>query len=115
MSVDELSGVLLYVDAEDADLAAVRELDITVLTERLVVLRYLVGLWEVGIAVVLSVHLGYLGYFTVSGEAGHYRVSDHLSVELRKRTGKPDTYRTAVSVRLAAEGRGTGAENLGVG
>ena len=113
--MDQLAGVLFNMDAQDADASAVGQLDIAVLTQRLVILRDLVRLRKVGVAVVLAVHLRDLGDLTMGRQTRHDSELDDLFVQLRQGTGQADTYRTAVSVRLAAERGGAGAEYLGLG
>ena len=114
MVVDQLTRVLLNMDAQDADLSSVGELDIAMLAQRLVVLADLIRLGQIGIAIVLSVHLGDLGDLTVGGKTRHDRVFHHALIELGQCTGQTDTHGTAMGIGVTAEFGGAGAEDLGV-
>ena len=73
--------VLLYVYAGEAYFFAAFKLDVAVLTQGLIELRYLIGLWQVGIAIVLSVEVGGSVDFAVRGKACAYGKLHHLFVE----------------------------------
>ena len=117
-AVQELAGVLLHVDAGDAEaLAAVLRLDIEPAADadRLFELGDLVALGEVGVEVVLAGKDRALGDGAVGGQAGHDREFDDLLVQHRQSAGEAEADRAGLGIRLAAEAGGTAAEDLGLG
>ena len=68
--VHQSGNVLFHVYAVDADSVRRigRQVDVAVIADRLVVLRNLVALHQVGVHVLLSVKLGYVGDLTVERE-----------------------------------------------
>ena len=64
---EELSRVLFYMDAANADLSSVLQLNPAVFSNRKVELGDLISLGQIGIAVVLSIHTGIEIHFTVGG------------------------------------------------
>src|SRR5437588_661643 len=82
-------------------------------TQRLVVLGYLVPLWEVGIEVVLAVKDRALGQVRAERQADHEAEMDGALVRDRQAARKPQADRACVRVRLLAEGQLAAAEHLG--
>ena len=81
--MDELSGVLLDVDAGDADpfgAGGGLNIQVAVFAQRQVVLGNLVGFRQVGVEVVFPVLFGAAGDGAAGGKAGLDRVFDHLAV-----------------------------------
>jgi len=56
--MDELSGIFLDMNAGNADTLAAVQFDIALFTEGLIILRNLVGFRQIGIYIILSVHMG---------------------------------------------------------
>ena len=111
----KLSCIFLYMNTVNSYFSAVAEFYIAVFAQRHIILRYLISLWQVGIAVVLSVHFGYLRYLAVGGKSRSYGIFHYPFVESRQSSGQSYAYGTAVGIRLAAEFCGAGAEYLSVG
>ena len=111
----QLAGVLLDVDAGDADAASVGQIDVPVLAQRLVVLGDLVRLGQVGIHVIFAVHLG----DGIDGAVGHQPrldgIAHHLMIQLGQGARQADANGAAGGVGLPAEFGGAAAEYLGFG
>ena len=106
VAMQQPAGVLLEVDALDADRAraGVRlDLERAADAERLVVLRDLVTLRQVGVGVVLAIELGELRDLTAERQPGEDRVRDRLLVDHGQRAGQPERDRVDQRVRLAVE------------
>lgn len=86
-AVHQLAGVLLDVDAGDADPPPRRQLHIAVLAQRLVKLGDLVGFGQIRIDVIFPIHLGDPVNFAVGDQPGHDAVPHDLAVELGQGTG----------------------------
>ena len=116
--VDRLAGVLLQVQALDADLerlAVGAHLDLALADDRALVLRDLVALRQVRIEVVLAVeHRGQVDA-RLEAEAGAHRLIDAGLVDHRQHAGHGRIHQRHVAVGSAAEGRRRAREQLGVG
>ena len=115
--VDRLAGVLLHVDARDADAprpasAAGLDLEPAARREGLLVLRDLVALREVGVEVVLAREDRARVHLAVGGEGHAQRQLDGAAVEHRQRAGQREADRAGVEVRRVAVAHGAGAEQL---
>ena len=114
--VDGLSGVFFEVQPGDAD--AFRpsvdvDLQPTVLGERLIELRDLVTLRQVGIEVVLAREAGEVAHLAVEGQRGFDTQDDGLAIQDRQRAGQTQGYGIGLRVRRVAEGGRRAAEELG--
>ena len=89
--------------------------DPAVLGDRLVELRNLVALGQVGIEVVLAREDGALAHLAVERQRGQRGELDGLGVEHRQRAGQPEADRADVGVGRGAEVVGAAAEGLGGG
>ncbi len=99
--VCELGGVLLQMDAGDADplrLAVYVDLQPTVAAEGEVILRDLVAFHQVRVVVVLAVELGLFRDLTVEGQAGHDGHLYRPLVDDGQDTGHGQADRTDVAV-----------------
>jgi hypothetical protein len=105
--MEQLARVFFHVDAADADLA-----DAAVGGDRLVELRDLVPLRQIGIEVVLAREDGALVHQAAGGERDPHRQLDRLAIEHRQRARVAETDRADVRVRRRAERRRTSAEDL---
>ena len=75
----------------------------------------LIGLWQVGIEIVLAVEFVIPGDVAVQGQARLGGKAHHRFVHHRQGAGHTGAHRAAVGVGVAAEGGGAGAEDLGAG
>ena len=118
VGMHQLAGILLDVDARNADallLAVDIDVDVAVLTERMIELRDLVCLRQIGIEIVLSVHFREMCDLAVEHHARARRKFDDLLVEHRQCTRHTHADRTAARIRLAAVIGGAVAEYFGLG
>jgi hypothetical protein len=114
--VQRLARILFHVYAPDPDAvprAGRLVLEEPVGRERLVVLRDLVALRQVGIEVVLAGEDGGRLDRAAERERGAHRQFDRARVQDRQRPGQTQADRTDVGVRRRAEPRTAGAEDLG--
>ncbi len=120
LRVDELAGVLLDVDAGNADALGVPLLvhhgvDVAVLAEGDIKLGNLVGLGQVGVEIVLPVRLADGVDGAVCGVAHADGVLHHLFVEGGEAPRHPGAVGAAVGVHLRAEGVLAAAIDFGFG
>ena len=94
---------------------AVRQVEVAVDVERLVVLADLVRLRHVRVEVVLAVERAWAGWCSSSASADAHRQLDGVAVQHRQRAGQAERDRIDVGVRLVAEAVGARAEQLGRG
>ena len=119
LAVEEFAGILLHVDAGDAD--ALRssgfrcDVEVAVLADRQFELGDLVPLGEVGIEVVLAGEDRARRDRAVGGQPGHDRVFDHLAVEDRQGSRQPQADRAGLGVGGVAEAGRAAAEDLAGG
>src|SRR5262249_7051056 len=105
--VNVLPRILLEVDARQANVA-----DLSALAERLVVLGDLIALGEGRVKVVLAREARARAEGGADGEAEAHREIDGTLVQDRQRAGKAEDRRVGLAVRLAAESRRRGGEEL---
>src|SRR5215469_14557314 len=114
-----LAGVFFQMHACDANALASASLrgdfDVAVLGKRLVVLRDLVALGEIGIEVILAGKDRVLANLAVEGHRREYREFHRQSIEHRESAWQPEAHRTNIRVRRIAELRRAAAENLAFG
>lgn len=113
--VNKLAGVLLHVDARQADallLAIDIDVDPAVLSDWQVVLGRLPVLRQVRIVVVLAVELAVLVDCAVRREAGLDAELDDTLVDRRQDARQAEADRADMRVLLRAEARGAAAEDL---
>jgi len=116
--VGELAGVLLHVDAPDADAlprAADLDLDVTVLSDGQFVLGDLVALGQVGVEIVLTREAALAGDRAAGGERHAQGIVHHGPVEHGQHPRHAQADRAGVGVGRRAELGRTAAENLGSG
>ena len=116
--VQALARVLFHVQARDADAlrpARAFDLDVAELGDRLVVLRNLVALGQVGIEVVLAREDRRLVDAAVQRHRRQHGELHRLPVQHRQRAGQAEAHRADVGVRRIAEVRGAAAEDLRLG
>ena len=116
--MQRLAGVLLHVDAGDADAhgaAAGTELDRAAGRERPLVLRDLVALGQVGIEVVLAREDRRRVDRAAERQRGARGELDGAPVQHRQRARQAEADRAERGVRSRAEPRGAAAEDLGGG
>ena len=115
--VQALARIFFHVHARDADLlrSAVGRwhLDPAVLGQRLIELRNLVALGQIGIEVVLAREDGALAHLAVERQRGQRGELDGLGVQHRQRARQPQANRADVGIRLGAEPVGATAKRLG--
>src|SRR5262249_59743681 len=88
------------------------DLDAAAVAQRLVVLRDLIALGQVGIEVVLAGEAREAADARADGEAEPDRQLDGLLVQDRQRSGQAEDRRVGLAVRRAAERRRRGREQL---
>ena len=88
------------------------DLDAPVGRERLVELRDLISLRQIGIEIVLAREDRRRVDRAAERERGAHRQLDGVLVEHRQRAGQRETHRAGVRVRRRAEIRGAAAEDL---
>ncbi len=114
-----LARVLFHVQPGDADsfCLAIRSghVDPSVLGDRLVVLRDLVALGQVGIKIILPGKNRPLAHLAVDGQRGQRGELDGLRVEHRQRAGQSQANGADVGVRRRAKVIGAAAKGLGGG
>ena len=114
--VQALAGVLFHVQARDADAfrASISRgnVDPSVLGERLVVLRNLVALGQVGIEVVFARKDRALTHRAVQRQRRQGRELDGLCIQDRQSPRQPQAYRADVRVGLGAKPVGATAKCL---
>ena len=97
-----LAGVFFKVSALNSDALATWQFKPTINVDRLVVLRDLIGLWHIGIEVVLAVKSAWL-HFAVESKSNTHRELNCLTVENWQGTRKSESYRINVCVRIIAK------------
>ena len=116
--VDRLAGVLLQVQPLDADLERLAvdvDLHLALADDRLLVLRDLIALRQVGIEVVLAVeHRGQVD-LGVEPQAGAHGLRDASLVDHRQHAGHGRIDERDMAVGRAAELGGGAGEQLGLG
>ncbi len=113
--MDQLSGILLDMNAGNADALAAVQLDISLFTQRLIILRYLVSFGQIGIYIIFSVHMRFGINFAVQRQAGFNGIFHHLLIENGKGSRLTGANRAAMGVGLSPEFGGASTENLGFG
>src|SRR3954470_4868409 len=116
--VDRLAGVLLEVQALDADGdALVRrhiDRDLALADDRALVLADLVALRQVRVEIVLAVEHALQVDFRLQPEPGADRLAHAFLVDDRQHARHGGVHEGDVAVRLAPEGRGGAREQLGL-
>ena len=115
--MDKLSRILFHVDAQDTDaLRAVLRLniDVTMLSNRQIVLRGLEVLRQIGIIVVLSVEFAVLVDRAVECKTRFDGELDNALVKYGQDAGQPKANGADMRILLGAELRGAAAKNLRV-
>jgi len=110
--MDELSGIFLDMNAGNADTLAAVQFDIALFTEGLIILRNLVGFRQIGIYIILSVHMGLGIDFAVQRQAGFNGIFHHFLVENGKGSRLTRANRAAMGVGLSPEFGGAAAKIL---
>ena len=108
----QLAGIFFHMDAGDADaffLAVDPDINMPAQADGFIPLGNLIILRQVGIEVILTVHLIELLNVAVQGQTGTDREFNHPLVQHRQ--GKAD--RAHMGVGFRAEFRGAGAERFG--
>ena len=117
--VDRLAGVLLQVQALDADLhhGAVVQLDLeeALTDDGVLELADLIALRQVGIEVVLAVEPRPRIDLGVQAQARLHRLLDAVSVDHRQHARKGRVHQAHLLVRSGAKAGGRAGEKLGVG
>ncbi len=114
--VQEFAGILLEVEAMDADRAwVIGERQAAALGERTIELAYLVALRQIGIEVILAREHGGGGELTVEGEGQGRREIDRSTVQDRQGPGIAETDGTDQGVGIGAETILAAAEDLAAG
>ena len=116
--MDQFSGVFLNVNAGNANaLGAGRgfNIQVSMFTQRQIILGNLIGFRQIGVKVVFPVLLGITCNRTVGRHAGLDRVFYNLAVEDRKRAGQTHADRADMSVGFCAEVGRAAAKNFGPG
>ena len=118
--VQQLAGVLLHVHARDADVVVGTPVvaagpDQAVGRQRLLVLRNLVALGQIGIEVILAREDRGLVNGAAQGERRANGTIHRASVQHRQRPGQAEAHGTDVRVGLRAERGAAAAEDLGGG
>ena len=88
--MDELSGVFFEVQVVEADalrLAVGYDVEVAALRYRVLVLRYLVGLRQVGVEIMFAVEARAVLYLAVEAEAHFHGEVYRVVVDDRKRAG----------------------------
>ncbi len=78
----------------------IRYFNIAILTERKLILAYLVTLWKVGIKIVLSCKTTVRRNCAIRSKSCLYGVLNCLFIHYRQNTRHPGTYRTCLCIRL---------------
>ncbi len=114
-----LAGVFFHMQAGDADPLRPRagggDVDVAVLGNRLVVLRNLVALGQVGIEIILAREDRPLAHPAVDGERSERGELDRLLVQHRQSTGQAQADRADIRIRRGTETIQAAAECLGCG
>ena len=84
-------------------LAVGDDVEVAALRYRVLVLRYLVGLRQVGVEIMLAVEARAVLYLAVKAEAHFYGEVYRVVVDDRKRAGNGEAYRADVRVRRRAD------------
>ena len=115
--VQALARILFHVHARDADRSSIRRrrwhFDPAMLGERLVELRNLVALGQIGIEIVLAREDRALAHLAVERQRGQRGKLHGLRVQHRQRARQPQAYRADVRIGLGAEAVGATAKCLG--
>ncbi len=114
--VDRLAGVLLQMQALDADLhrlAVDVDLDLALADDRLLVLADLIALRQVGVEVVLAVEHASEVDRRLEAEPGAHGLRDALGVDHRQHAGHRRVDQRDMAVGLGAELGGSAGEQLG--
>ena len=90
------------------------DFDVAVLGQRLVVLRNLVALGQIGIEIILAREDRGLVDLAVQRRRGQHRKLHRLLVQHRQRAGQSQAYRTDIGVRRIAKAGRAAAEDLGL-
>ena len=104
--MDELAGVLFEVQVVEANalrLAVGDDVEVAALRYRVLILRYLVGLRQVGVEIMFAVEARAVLYFAVEAEAHFHGEVYRVVVDDRKRAGDGEAYRADVRVRRRAD------------
>ena len=110
---EELSRVLFYMDAANADLSSVLQLNPAVFTNRKVELGDLISLGQIGIAVVLSIHTGIeIPLYSWWARPAKTANSTTPAVQAGQNTWHSHTYWAAMGIGLPTKGGGTAAEDF---
>ncbi len=114
-----LARVLFEVQARDADALGAAcggfNVNISVLGQRLVVLRDLVSLGQVRIKIIFTSEDRSFVDAAVQRHRGQYRKLYYLLIEHRQRARKPQAHRTYIGIGRRAKLGGASAKNLGRG
>ena len=112
-----LAGVFFHVQPGDAYTLAcpslARDVDVAVFGQRLVILRNLVALGQIGIEVVLAREDGGLADAAVQCHRGADGVFDRFAIQHRKGSRESQAYRADVRIWGRSELRGAATEYLG--
>src|SRR5262249_44825813 len=117
LGMERLAGVLLHVHAQDAAAARLPvhlEVELAMLAQRLVVLRDLVALRQVGIEIVLAIEFRLLANATAEPESGLDGEIERVLVQYRQYAGLRGADRADSRIGNAAESDFTSAEQLGI-
>ena len=121
--VHEFAGVLLHMQALNADLLEVGvfalfghlHFDPTLFSDRFVVLGDLVVLWEIGIEVLLAIELAVFSDVQVQRHRSLHGVLEHLLIQHRQGARQTAHHRINVGIGIVTKGGGGGGEDLAVG
>ena len=115
-AVHQLAGIFFHMDAGDTDaffLAVDPDINMPAQADGFIPLGNLVILRQVGIEVILTVHLIELLNVAVQGQTGADCEFNHPLVKHRQGTGHAQADRTHMGVGFRTEFRGAGAERFG--
>ncbi len=116
--MDEFPCILFHMDPDDTDSPGFpirQDLHMTILSQRHLILGYLISLWKIWIEIVLSRKKTLPGDRAM-GRKPHFDGELHsLLIHRGKRSWKTRTDRAGMGIRISSEGCGTGAEDLRFG